>query len=275
MTTEDALRAYDNFASDIFSKKRRSLVEKYSAKTLEETIQRLVRDQKQGSLMRDGRPMDAKGRAFVCTMPEQRHRETVKLRTYDISGDKYPNCLIYEAARATTAATTYFRPMAIKNEDGREEKFVDAALGTNNPISILLEEAAELFGKQRTLGCVVSLGTGSRQVEMAPAGGDRLIEKTKFLVSAIKVMKEIGTDSEKDHERMKVKFGEFEDTYFRLNVDGGAQGIELSDWKKIGELKERTRTYLQKPEIKKYIEALADVLLHNRSQGLTLAHGGK
>lgn len=275
MSTEEALKAYDSFASEIFSKRRRSWVEKYKAKTLEQTIKHLVRNQDKGSLLRDARPREAKGRAFVCTMPEQRHRETVCLRTYDIAGDRYPNVLIYQAARATTAATTYFRPMPIRDDEGREEKFVDAALGMNNPISKCLEEAAELYGKQRTLGCLVSLGTGSRHVEMHPHGG-KLIRQLKFLGSTIKLMKEIGTDSEKDHERMRVKFADFEDTYFRLNVDGGAQGIELSDWKMIGELKKRTKLYLQSPEVRKSIEGLADVLLQKRpSQGLTLAHGGK
>ncbi|KAI7780329.1 hypothetical protein LA080_016177 [Diaporthe eres] len=273
MGTKEALEAYDNFASEIFSKRRRSLTEKYQAKALEETVKKLVRAQEKGSVMRTRRPGQEKGHAFVCTMPAQRHKEMVCLRTYDVEGDKYPNCLIYEAARATTAATTYFKPMTIKDEEGKEEKFVDAALGTNNPISILWDEAVNLFGKKRRLGCVVSLGTGSRKVEMAP-GGEKLKEKAKFLISAIKVIKEIGTDSEKDHERWQAKFAEFENTYFRLNVDGGAQGIELSDWQKIGQLKARTRDYLQNPSVKKMIDDLAEVLVENKSSGLNLAHGG-
>ncbi|KAJ0121219.1 hypothetical protein J7T55_008382 [Diaporthe amygdali] len=272
MGTQEALEAYDNFASAIFSKRRLSITEKYKAKALEKTVKKLVREQGKGSVMRNRRPTQEKGHAFVCTMPAQRHKETVCLRTYDVAGDKYPNCLIYEAARATTAATTYFKPMAIKDEEGKEEKFVDAALGTNNPISILWDEAVSLFGKKRRLGCVVSLGTGSRKVEMAP-GGEKLIEKAKFLISAIKVMKEIGTDSEKDHERWQTKFEEFDNTYFRLNVDGGAQGIELSDWEKIGELKARTREYLQNSKVKKSIDDLAEVLLGNKNSGLNLAHG--
>lgn len=274
MSTDEALKAYDSFASKIFSKRRRSLVEKYKAKTLETTIQRLVRDQDKGTGMRVSRQNNAKGHAFVCSMPELRHRETVRLRTYETAGDRYPDVLIYEAARATTAATTFFRPMLIRDQEGREEKFVDAALGMNNPISVCLEEAADLFGKHRTLGCVVSLGTGSRRVEMQPHGGERLVEKMKYLFSAIKLMKEIGTDSERDHERTKAKFAEFENTYFRFNVDGGAEGIELSDWRKIGELKKKTRVYLQRPEVRTKLDELADVLLHKRSQGLILAHGG-
>nr|AET07143.1 vegetative incompatibility protein 2 [Cryphonectria parasitica] len=269
MSTEEAIAAYDGFASDIFSKRRPSLVEKYKAKQLEATVQRLVRDQGKGILMRDGRPRNSKGRAFVCTMPEQKHRQTVRLRAYEAAGDKYPNVLIYEAARATTAATTYFRPMSIRDEDGREERFVDAALGMNNPISICLEEAAELFGPQRMLGCIVSLGTGSRQVEMRPYGSGSI----RYLWRTIKVVKEIGTDSEKDHEKIRAHFADYDNTYFRFNVDGGAQGIELSDWQKIGELKERTRAYLQTPDVKKSIDDLADVLVHHRTHGLTLNQG--
>lgn len=274
MGTQEALAAYDSFASEIFSKRRMSLTEKYKAKALEETVQKLVRAQQKGSVMRSQQKGQQKGHAFVCTMPAQRHKEMVCLRTYEVAGDRYPNCLIYEAARATTAATTYFKPMAIKNDEGKEEHFVDAALGTNNPISILWDEAINLFGNKRRLGCVVSLGTGSRKVEMAP-GGEKFKEKAKFLISAVKVMKEIGTDSERDHERWQAKFAEFEDTYFRLNVDGGAQGIELSDWKKMGQLKSRTRDYLQSPAVKKMIDDLAGVLVENRSSGLNLAHGGK
>lgn len=274
MSTKEALTAYDSFASGIFSKRRRSLVEKYKAKALEEIVKKLVRDQGKGFSMRDGRPEEAKGHAFVCTMPEKRHKEVVRLRTYDVNGDKYPNCLIVEAARATTAATTYFKPMPIRDEEGNKEMFVDAALGTNNPISVLWDEATDLFGKKRKLGCVVSLGTGSRDVEMV-SNGSRLVEKIKFLISAAKLTKELGTDSEKDNLRWQAKFEEFEHTYFRLNVDGGAQGIELSEWEKIGELKQRTRDYLQSPGVKKMVDDLADVLLNEKDSGLTLAHGGK
>jgi hypothetical protein len=274
MGTQEALDAYDSFASDIFSKRRKSLTEKYKASALEDTVKTLVRAQDKGTVMRNQRSDQEKGHAFVCTMPAQRHKEMVCLRTYNVQGDRYPNCLIYEAARATTAATTYFKPITIRDEEGKEDKFVDAALGTNNPISVLWDEAVNLFGKKRRLGCVVSLGTGSRKVEMAP-DGEGLKEKAKFLISAIKVMKEIGTDSEKDHERWQAKFREFEHTYFRLNVDGGAQGIELSDWQKIGQLKKRTRDYLQDPSVKQMINDLAEVLVENKSSGLNLAHGGK
>jgi hypothetical protein len=66
--------------------------------------------------------------------------------------------LIREAARATSAAPTYFPPLNL----GDGYSFKDAgAFGFNNPTSLVLKEAEqipEFVG--RPIGCVVSLGTG-------------------------------------------------------------------------------------------------------------------
>lgn len=222
MSTEQALDAYDAFASEIFSKKNKNRfnpTEKYRAKALEESVQRLVQDHGKGALLRDSRPHYAKGRAFICTMPLQDRNTTVRLRTYDVNHDKYSNCLIYEAARATTAASMYFRPMTLKDDQGKEGKFADAALGRNNPITLLPEEAISLYGTRRRLGCVVSLGTGSRKAELVQAGKG-IMEKGKQIMSVLKVMKEISTDTQRDHENMVNMFKDFPGVYFRFDVDG-------------------------------------------------------
>jgi hypothetical protein len=66
--------------------------------------------------------------------------------------------LIREAARATSAAPSYFPPLHLNGG----YSFKDAgAFGFNNPTSIVLKEAErvpEFNG--RPIGCVVSLGTG-------------------------------------------------------------------------------------------------------------------
>ncbi|ROW01599.1 hypothetical protein VSDG_02235 [Cytospora chrysosperma] len=276
MSTEEALEAYDSFASKIFSKANKNkfnLTERYGAVALEQTVQQLVEDQSKGRpLMRDSRPNHAKGRAFVCTMPLQDRNTTVRLRTYDVEGDRFPKCKVYEAARATTAASTYFKPMILKDNQGMEQEFVDAALGRNNPINVLPEEAISLFGTQRRLGCVVSLGTGSRKAELVQARAVR--EMGKQIVSLLKVMKEFTTDTRRDHEQMEMKFNNFPGVYFRFDVEGGAEGISLDEWKKIGKLKERTRLYLQSAKVSAHIDELAETLLHGNQHGLSLAHFG-
>ncbi|PSR97545.1 hypothetical protein BD289DRAFT_91836 [Coniella lustricola] len=264
MSTEEALAAYDDFARDIFSHKRHfwtRFVEQYKAESLEQTVRQLVRDKGVGVLMRNQKSTVDTGHAFVCTMPEQKHKEMVRFRTYEISSDKYPHLLIYQAARATTAATTFFRPMPIHDDEGTKENFIDAALGTNNPATICLEEARELFGSERELNCVVSLGTGTRQKELDKYGRRGPLSQIKYLVSSVMLMKELSTDSEKVHKALEKQFDDYGKSYFRFNVDGGAQDISLADWKKMDELKERTKKYLEIAEVKKSINELVDAIL--------------
>jgi Patatin-like phospholipase len=66
--------------------------------------------------------------------------------------------LIREAARATSAAPTYFPPLNL----GNGYTFKDAgAFGFNNPTSLVLKEAEQIPEFDgRSIGCVVSIGTG-------------------------------------------------------------------------------------------------------------------
>lgn len=76
---------------------------------------------------------------FVCAFTKALN-VPVRLRSYannaaaDALGTS--NCAIWEAARATSAAATFFDPIQI----GRQ-KFVDGATGFNNPVEAVFEEA--------------------------------------------------------------------------------------------------------------------------------------
>src|SRR5699024_10001429 len=75
--------------------------------------------------------------------------------TYDISA-AFDGCTIWEVARATSAATTFFEPIKV-GRDGID--FVDAGFGYNNPCDELIKEARRVFGEHRGLQ-VLSIGTG-------------------------------------------------------------------------------------------------------------------
>lgn len=201
---------------------------KYGAETLELTVKQLVEERRKGTQMRDPRPDRASGRAFVCTMPLQDRNTTVRLRTYEVDGDRFPDCKIYEAARATTAASTFFKPMILKDDQGNEGEFVDPTLGRNNPVIVLTEEAMTLFGPQRRLGCVVSLKTGSRTTELKQARA--WIESLKQAASLLKVVKEVTTDTQRDHVQMASKFKNFPHVYFRFDVEGYVCSISSSSF---------------------------------------------
>lgn len=62
--------------------------------------------------------------------------EPVLFRNYTnpIELSESPKVKLWEAARATSAAPTYFDPLTITDEAGKETKFLDGGLQANNPL---------------------------------------------------------------------------------------------------------------------------------------------
>src|SRR5436190_717198 len=67
---------------------------------------------------------------------------------------------IWEAGRATSAASSFFDPITIGNF---EESFVDGATGANNPVYEVWNEAQDMWPSgslEDKIKCLVSIGTG-------------------------------------------------------------------------------------------------------------------
>ena len=149
-------------------------------------------------------------------------------RTYDTS-DSLKDCAIWEVARATSAATTFFKSIKC----GRDEiEFIDAGFGCNNPCEILLREAQSIFAGAE-FGCILSIGTG--------IGGVVSVRATrKSILDALKAM---ATSSQKVAQRLNELYSD-EDVYFRFNVPRGLEDVTLSDWKEMSNISAHTRNYL-------------------------------
>src|SRR5690606_33096026 len=121
------------------------------------------------------------------------------------------NCSIWEACRATTAASTFFKPIFI-GQPGLQEEFVDAALGCNNPVNQVVRESRREFGEKNTQ-CLISIGTGKQ--------GITSIRRSRFdirgSISRVKAWKRLTTDVEYESEGMKERFRDRPGTYFRFN----------------------------------------------------------
>jgi predicted acylesterase/phospholipase RssA len=164
----------------------------------------------------------------------------VLFRTYP-SRETYSGCKIWEAARATSAAPTFFKHIEI----GGEQLFIDGGLGRNNPSRMVLHEANTLF-RARPIGCLVSVGTGH--------AGIINIKKPGFLqqvlpTDVIEALKAILTDCEATHEDMQRLFTNSSNIYFRLNVEQGMQGIEFSEWEKLANMEAHTAQYMKRKEV--------------------------
>ncbi|KAI9815856.1 MAG: hypothetical protein M1826_001920 [Phylliscum demangeonii] len=184
----------------------------FNATTLQNRAQELVADQDRGDYMLDDTDdSNSKlGRAFVLAMPARNMTHPRLFRTYRARENASINCKIWEAARATTAAVTFFKRIVI----GQEE-FIDAGIKCNNPAIRLLSEAQTVFGGDRPLNCLVSIGTGDPGVIGLP-NPDTF---QKILPTAvINVLKKIATDCEGTAHELSERFANAASSYFRFNV---------------------------------------------------------
>lgn len=159
--------------------------------------------------------------------------------------------MIWEAARATSAAPTYYPAIEVGLETSKE-KFIDAGLGCNNPTMELLREAVDVFAQDCRVACVVSLGTGVRKIaQIAPPTTftDKMIP-----LPAVKALQKLAQDSEGVATMLEEKYGEL-GLYYRFNVEHGLEGVKLDHHHQLGEIKNQTLAYIKK--ISRQLDAVA------------------
>lgn len=152
---------------------------------------------------------------------------------------------IWQAARATSAATSFFEPIEIGNEE-----FVDGATPANNPIMELWSEAHDVFSDSsdgawaldENVSCVVSVGTG---VPALRSFGDDPLQIGAKLVKIATDTERKAEDFARHHPRL------FKDgRYIRLNVDRGLEKIGLEEESKLKDIVGATRSYLQSEQVR-------------------------
>jgi predicted acylesterase/phospholipase RssA len=157
---------------------------------------------------------------------------------------------IWEACRATSAASSFFDPIAI----GRyEEEFVDGATGANNPVWEVWNQAQLIWGPQPLEGrikCLVSIGTG---VPSLKPFRDDVFHIGNTLVA-------IATETGQTAERFRRDKSHLADSgrYYRFNVDRGLEEIGLEESRKRKEIAAATRCYVGSQDVFKKMQACAD-----------------
>jgi len=169
-----------------------------------------------------------------------RHPQT--FRTYSIRGTSL-NPTIVEAACATVAIPSYFLPVKI----GRShQSFIGGVLGTNNPTRELLKEAGTVFGNERQVAQIISIGCG-----IPPALS---LEAMTDGVGPSRLLKEIPTDCQMVATELAVRLYDV-DAYLRLSVDKGIANIELDQWGMVGDIEMHTACYIESQTITRALEA--------------------
>jgi hypothetical protein len=189
----------------------------------------------------------------VCAQNTQT-ADTVRFRSYNSTRSRDIEIKIWEAARATSAATTFFDPLKIDSG----ETFTDGAgSGVNNPIYELWTEAQDLWkftddSLESSVKCLVSIGTG---VPSLTPFDDKIIDIGKMLVK-------MATETEKTAERFARDKGTLGNSgrYYRFNVDKGLENIGLESTKEKGAITAATGRYIESQVVFKQFIACADML---------------
>lgn len=162
---------------------------------------------------------------------------------------------IWQAARATSAASSFFDPI----EFGDEE-FVDGATPANNPIYELWTEAYDAFhdpddpewNLEENINCLISIGTG---IPTLKSFGKDPIHIAASMVAIATDTENRAQEFHKHHTRLYQNH-----RYFRFNVLRGLEKVGLEEAEKRKEIISATRLYLQAEDIVTQMKACAGAL---------------
>lgn len=162
---------------------------------------------------------------------------------------------IWEAARATSAATSFFDPIIISGQ-----VFADGATGANNPVYELWSEAISSFKPpddntwklEDHLCCLISIGTGVPSTK--PFG--------PHIAEVAKAIKSIAIDSECRSQQFQRNHTDLlqQGILFRFSVMQGMRGIGLEDADRLGDIEAITDRYCAMQEISLQLECCAGKL---------------
>jgi hypothetical protein len=172
---------------------------------------------------------------FVCATSKET-AETVCLTSHKSrrgNKDLWNSMTIWEACRATSAASSFFDPIAI----GRyREEFIDGATGANNPIREVWDQAWLEWGPEALeskIKCLISVRTGIPSLKPFK---DDVCNLGDTLVA-------IATETEQTAERFRRERPSLDQAgrYHRFNVIAGLKTSDLKNQK-------RSRRLLPPPE---------------------------
>ena len=203
-------------------------------------------------------------------------------RSYTVEGVSRTRCKIWEAARATSAAPSFFKPMTIDHL--APITYVDGALGWNNPAGLALVEAQRIWNVNNKDVCLVSIGTG--QQSAASILNESLLEndletqRSLFtqmrsslssvastiipywntaknippgilaLLKMAGALTRVVTNTEAVHDALE-READQRFPYFRFNVERNVGDIGLEDWRKVQSLASHTTAYMSTAELER------------------------
>lgn len=191
-------------------------------------------------------------KSLVCAVAAGSWNSPRRFRTYRARKNPTVNCKIWEAARATTASPLLFKGIEIAGVGLTGEHFIDGGLHYNNPAKEVVDEARKVFGDDRHLGVLISIGTG----HPGTLGLPKPDAFQKLLpLQLIATLENVTTDCESVASGLQQQYSNRPDIYLRFNVDHGVGRVSLEEWKRMGAVATHTRAYLEDPIVSRSLDA--------------------
>jgi Patatin-like phospholipase len=270
-TVEEAIVKYKTFSQQIFAKTSTNPTAKFDGNAVTELFKDVIKSSPLNlspeAMLKDTRASFCK--TFVVATRTRASGSAVRMRTYStMSHDPFP-ARIWEAARATSAAPTFFDPIVID-----DVTYGDGGTGWNNPAEEAIAEAYDIWPTRR-IGCFVSLGTGLEsalqlddEARSVPGLVNKVLSVTlpnvAFTAAVAEYCVQCLTSCERIHRRInenpeRLGLGQ---NYFRLNVPQGMSKIGLEEWRKLGDMIALTKDYMDSGEMRRMKLRIAFLLLN-------------
>ena len=189
--------------------------------------------------------------SFVCA--QRIETGTIaRLRSYPVMGVVPDEATIWEAALATSAATSFFKPVKIG-----DCKYGDGGLGANNPARQVESEATRIWCEtdgmiQPQVKCFLSIGTGNGGIN--PTSDKAWTFITKSLTR-------LATDTTATAQDVAARWENVPGKpYFRFNVETGLSDVGLAECEKAGLLRSATLDYLDEVDTKPRVNSCVEIL---------------
>ncbi|KAI1619666.1 acyl transferase/acyl hydrolase/lysophospholipase, partial [Exophiala viscosa] len=285
MSIDECIQQYKVLSSEIFAKERPALKRlfgsdwsKFSGEALSKAIEKLLASEGHAPDLKL-RSAHANSMQGTVLCHEKPNPHPIFFCTHECQGPYRQQMLdcdleLRQAARATSAAPSYFEPMVI-----RGRSFTDGGIGeTNNPSwegKLHYHRNHGLREEERMV--MINVGTGTLPEEFYEAHDQGALRPwwTRLvpngLVNALGLVADlihIATESEGPAARLAVISDMLPDQFFfeRFSADTGIHGIKLDNWRAVtdkdgpSEIEVKTNTYLGKPEVRQRMVAAAKKL---------------
>jgi hypothetical protein len=266
-TVQQAIEQYTSLAEKVFTTTSSATDAKYDHEELERVIQDIIVNAhlpmndklSHDSMMEDGSVGTEFGgcRTFVVAIRTRGGHQAARLRTYGTDEACPFDGKIWEAARATSAAPTFFAPVRVAGV-----KYGDGGTGWNNPTREAINEARVIW-PNLDIGCLISIGTGEDlplqlvEAENLPTTNiwQRFLNPvnpaTAFMIEVAKYCKDALTNCKTVHDDIlqNQDRDDIRGRYFRFNTPGMGI-ISLDEWRKLSDMIALTETYMESPTVR-------------------------